>query len=87
LLAIDPQVGSISGSKIHVTGSGFGLEANVGLLASGVALCESVEVYEYGKFWCYTNAMEVAMGAHIKISIDGVANSDSFIAGDVVYAQ
>lgn len=59
LLAIDPSVGSSAGSKISVIGSGFGLDANVGLKASGVDICDSVDVYEYGKFYCYTNAMEI----------------------------
>jgi hypothetical protein len=87
LLMIDPAVGSSAGSKIHVVGSGFGQYADVGLKTSGQDLCASVDVYAYGRFYCYTNAIEVANGANIEITIDGQVHADSFVAGDAVYEQ
>lgn len=87
LLAIDPPIGSSAGSKIKVTGSGFGTSTAIGLKAGSADLCASVEIFEFGSFYCYTNAIEVANGTAITITVDGSANADSFIAGDASYQQ
>lgn len=87
LLMIDPIVGSSAGSKIKVVGSGFGQNTNINLAANGVELCDSVEIYEQGSFYCFTKAMEVAEGSAITITVDGSVKEGSFVAGDAAYSQ
>lgn len=88
LLMIDPAVGSSGGTKLVVLGSGFGTSTTgLNLAADGAELCSSVDIYAYGSFYCYTNAIEVASGATITITLDGSASADSFVASDAVYAQ
>lgn len=83
---IEPSVGSAGGTKINVWGTGFGPSTpDINLRADGDELCHSVEIYEYGKFWCYTNAMDVANGAVMTITLDGSADSNSFVASDAVF--
>lgn len=55
LLMIDPQTGSSGGSKLNVVGSGFGTQTvGLNLQNDGADICESVDIYEYGKFYCNT---------------------------------
>jgi hypothetical protein len=88
LLQIEPTVGSSGGSIITVTGSGFGQETeNLNLLADGIELCETVDIFAYGQFRCHTNQIEVVNGAQILIAIDGEANIESYVTSDVAYEQ
>lgn len=56
-------------------------------MADGTPLCEEVELISYGEFTCKTYAIEVAEGAAITVSVDGVEQALSFIAEDVAYSQ
>ena len=57
LISIEPSVGSIGGSVITVTGSGFGT-SSIGLLLFDVttetSLCVTHEIISYGVFTCVT---------------------------------
>jgi hypothetical protein len=88
LLSIDPAVGSSGGSRISVVGSGFGTATTgLNIAADGVELCASVNIASYGTFDCYTNAIEVAVGATITVTLNGVESTDSFVASDCIYSQ
>jgi hypothetical protein len=57
LISIEPEIGSIGGSKIIVTGSGFGTEVtdlNLYDSTNDRTLCSSFEVISYGVFTCVT---------------------------------
>ena len=85
LMALDPINGSAGGTKIKVTGSGFGTATTgLSLRADGNDICHTVEVFEYGKFYCYTNA-EIITGLNMTIALDGVVSAESYVAGDVAY--
>jgi hypothetical protein len=88
LLAIEPATGNSGGSKISVTGSGFGTQtAGLNLYVDGTTpFCASVEIYEYGKFYCHT-ITGVASNMTLDIRVDGALNADSFIASDVTFEQ
>jgi len=75
LLALDPQVGSSGGTKLKVTGSGFGTSTvGLNLNVGGTDICSSVEIIEFGSFYCYTTAGDIAATAPI-ISVNGVFNA------------
>lgn len=86
LLAIEPAIGNSGGSKLTVTGSGFGMQTSgLNLYFDGTALCDSVEIYEYGKLYCNT-ITGVQSASTITIGIDGVIDESSYVASDVSYA-
>jgi hypothetical protein len=86
LLAIEPAIGNSGGSKLTVTGSGFGMQTSgLNLYLDGTALCATVEIYEYGKFYCST-ITGVQSGSIIAIGIDGAIDESSYVASDVSYA-
>lgn len=88
ILAINPSTGSSAGSKILVSGTGFGTETSgLELLADGSSLCAEVEIIAFGEFICTTNEMEVAVGAIITVSIDNVEQTLSHIAAEAIYSQ
>jgi hypothetical protein len=87
ILSINPAVGSSGGTILTATGTGFGITTDIQLLADGTALCEEVQMIEYGEFTCKTYAIEVAEGAAITVSVAGVEDALSFIAEDVAYSQ
>ena len=87
LLMLDPPIGSAGGTKLLVTGSGFGLKTEgLNLKVGSTELCASVEVTEWGKFTCMTKPISIAAGQSVKITLNGVASADSFIASDVSYS-
>ena len=88
LLMLDPPVGSAGGTKVLVTGSGFGEETeNLNILVGDTEICAEVKVTSYGHFTCTTKAMEIPAGQNVTITIDGTANAESFVASDVSYSQ
>jgi len=81
-------VGSSGGTRLSVVGRGFGTSTTgLNIAADGVELCASVIITAYGTFDCYTNAIEVASGAAIKVTLNGVESTDSFVASDCLYSQ
>jgi len=88
LMAIDPAVGSAGGSKLKVTGSGFGTSTiGLNLNADGTDICSSVEIIEYGKFYCYTNTGDITATSLI-ISTNGTFNATAqYVASDAAYSQ
>jgi len=87
LLSIEPAIGNSGGSKLTVTGSGFGMQTSgLNLYFDGTALCDSVEIYEYGMFYCNT-ITGVQSASTLTIGIDGVADESSYVASDVTYTQ
>jgi hypothetical protein len=86
LLALDPPVGSSGGTKLLVTGSGFGTSTvGLNLNVGGTDICSSVEIIEFGKFYCYTTAGNIEATAPI-ISISGAFDADTqYVASDVTY--
>ena len=68
-------------------GSGFGTATKgLSLSADGVDICHTVEIYDFGKFYCYTNAGSID-STDLSITLDGSGSSTSFIASDVAYLQ
>jgi hypothetical protein len=59
--------------------------SGLNLYFDGTALCDSVEIYEYGKLYCNT-ITGVQSGSTITIGIDGVIDESSYVASDVSYA-
>ena len=65
LINIDVAVGSSGGTRIIVGAAGIGVNTpDLGLMRQTAGtttktnMCESVEVIEYGRFYCDTNIME-----------------------------
>lgn len=88
VLSITPSTGSSAGSKILVTGTGFGTETTgLDLLADGSSLCAEVEITGFGEFTCTTNEMDVAVGAVITVSMDSVEQALAYVAADAIYSQ
>jgi hypothetical protein len=91
LMAIDPAIGNAGGTKIKVTGSGFGTSTvGLNLKANGVYICSSVEIIEFGKFYCYTMTgdIELANSTTLFISKNGTVNETSYYtASDVIFSQ
>lgn len=77
LISITPSIGSIGGTKITVTGAGFGVEsAGLNLYAqnAGQHVCDpdSVEVTGYGVFTCTTVAdLAIESTDTIELSVGG----------------
>ena len=70
MTSVYPSIGSTMGTTVLVTAPGIGINTeNVMLNASisGVStdLCASVTVFEYGRFYCVTNAMTIPDGTTI----------------------
>jgi hypothetical protein len=85
LKSISPSNGSIGGSVITVTGSGFGTSTEgLGLYDGAQEICSSVEVVSYGVFTCTTDAVEV--DASMQISISG-SYYDCAVNGSCAYTQ
>jgi len=85
LKSISPSNGSIGGSVITVTGSGFGTSTEgLGLYDGAQEICTSVEVVSYGVFTCTTDAVEV--DATMQISISG-SYYDCAVNGSCAYTQ
>ena len=66
LISIDVTQGSSGGTRIIVTGAGFGVNTlDLGIMRQPAGtttktnVCQSVEVIEYGKFYCDTSIMEI----------------------------
>jgi hypothetical protein len=86
LKSISPSNGSIGGSVITVTGSGFGTSTTgLGLYDGAQEICTSVEVVSYGVFTCTTSAVEVD-AASMQISISG-SYYDCATNGSCAYTQ
>lgn len=87
IFTITPSVGSAGGTKITVTGSGFGTQTeNLQLLADGTSLCSEIEIVSYGEFTCFTYAIEIVELAVITVSVDSVTQLLSYVAEDCVYS-
>ena len=57
LVSISPSTGSFGGSKLTVTGVGFGIntaDVNLFHVQSNLSICSTVEVTAYGVFTCQT---------------------------------
>jgi len=71
LLSISPLVGSAGGSKIIVTGTGFGLGTqglNLFDSLTNKLICSKVSVLSYGSFSCLTNPVVIADGSGIQLA-------------------
>jgi hypothetical protein len=82
LMSVAPEVGSIGGSVITVTGSGFGTgTADLGLYdaSTSTSICASTTVVSYGVFTCVTNTVEVSIGNTIQLEI----GSDKYDCADL----
>jgi len=72
LLMIDPPVGSAGGTKLLVTGSGFGVDTEgLNIKVGSTEICAEVKVTTYGQFTCTTKPIAIATGQAVTISIDG----------------
>lgn len=63
LISVSTHTGSIGGSVITVTGSGFGTSVEgIGLYDGTKEICTSTEILSYGVFTCTTDAVEIDSG-------------------------
>jgi hypothetical protein len=86
LISISPEVGSIGGSVITVTGSGFGMSVDgIGLYDGTQEICTSTEIVSYGVFTCTTDAIEIDNAA-MQISISG-SYYDCAVNSSCVFTQ
>lgn len=89
LLSISPLVGSAGGSRIIVTGTGFGPGTqNLNLYDSKTRklLCSEVKVLSYGSFSCLTNPVVITDGSGIQLAY-GSSRINSQDIGATSYTQ
>lgn len=86
LISISPEVGSIGGSVITVTGSGFGTSVDgIGLYDGTQEICTSTEIVSYGVFTCTTDAVEID-NVNMQLSISG-SYYDCAVNSSCVFSQ
>ena len=89
ILEIYPETGNSGGTWITVRGTGFGTQTeNLNLInaSNRLALCQEVDIVEYGVFNCLTEAFDIAAGTSFRLSVNGVSQA-SYVDSAVVYSQ